>query len=422
VKRSYSGARAAPEAAEAALFARASAAWREGRTGEATQLLETLVAQAPAHAPALNALGLMAIGGGDARRAIGFLDRAVDAQPRTAAIWFNRFQAQELAGDLVGGLESLDRALAVDPYFVPALLKKAEVLERLGRLDEAVSLYRAIIKASPSLDALPEPARRALSRGVAMVRADDERRAVAVADPLQEVFAAFPAADFTRAKAYLEQRTGRRKVYVQQPVGGHFPYLPAVEFFPRSHFPWLERIEAKTGEICRELLALLEERGRGFRPYVAFAPGEPVNQWAELNHSPRWSAWFLWEDGVRRDQNCARCPATTAALEALPLLDLPEKGPTAMFSVLEPRTRIPPHTGSNNVRTTVHLPLVVPEGCGFRVGAETRAWQVGTAFAFDDTIEHEAWNDSDELRAVLIFDVWNPLLTEAERAAVRVVG
>ena len=93
-----------------------------------------------------------------------------------------------------------------------------------------------------------------------------------------------------------------------------------------------------------------------------------------------------------------------------------------MFSILEPRTRIPPHTGSNNIRTTVHLPLVVPEGCGFRVGAETRTFVPGAAWAFDDTIEHEAWNDSDEPRAILILDVWNPLLSEAERAMVRAVG
>ena len=59
--------------------------------------------------------------------------------------------------------------------------------------------------------------------------------------------------------------------------------------------------------------------------------------------------------------------------------------------------------------------VIVPPGCGFRVGGETREWQEGTAFAFDDTIEHEAWNDSDELRAVLIFDVWNPHMTTSER-------
>jgi aspartyl/asparaginyl beta-hydroxylase (cupin superfamily) len=93
-----------------------------------------------------------------------------------------------------------------------------------------------------------------------------------------------------------------------------------------------------------------------------------------------------------------------------------------MFSILQPRTRIPPHTGSSNIRTTIHLPLVVPPGCGFRVGAETREWVEGEAWAFDDTIEHEAWNDSDQVRAILILDGWNPFLTEAEREVSRKIG
>jgi len=67
------------------------------------------------------------------------------------------------------------------------------------------------------------------------------------------------------------------------------------------------------------------------------------------------------------------------------------------------------------VRSIVHLGLIVPEGCGFRVGGETREWRVGEAFVFDDTIEHEAWNRSNEDRAVLIIDVWNPHLSEHER-------
>lgn len=174
--------------------------------------------------------------------------------------------------------------------------------------------------------------------------------------------------------------------------------------------------------MARELLSLWDEGDDGFRPYVAFDPTQPVNQWQELNHSPRWSAWFLWKDGVRQEANCARCPATAALLDGLPLLDVPGKAPTVMFSILQPRTRIPPHTGSANARTTIHLPLVVPEGCGFRVGAETREWRVGEAWGFDDTIEHEAWNDSGRPRAILILDTWNPLLTEAERAAVRILG
>ena len=411
---------ASPE--EADLFARASEAWRQGRHEAAADLLEGLVAKRPDHATALNTLGLIAIGTRDSGRALHYLERAAAAEPGAAGIWFNHFQALEMAGDLERGLVSLDRALAIDPYFTPALLKKADALERLGRIAESAAMYRAIIAASPDLDSLPEPVRQALAHGREVVRAADDELAAALESPLAELQAAYPGADLGRALAYAGQRTGRRKVFVQQPVSGHFPYLPAIEFFAREHFPWLAALEAQTGEIRRELLALLEEQDEGFRPYVAFDPGQPVNQWGELNHSRRWSAWFLWKDGVRQDPHCARCPATAAALEAVPLLELPGKGPTAMFSILEPHTRIPPHTGSNNVRTTVHLPLIVPGGCGFRVGAETRSWEEGRAWAFDDTIEHEAWNDSDRPRAIFIVDVWNPLLTEAERAAVRIIG
>jgi aspartate beta-hydroxylase len=404
------------------LFALASEAWREGRPEVATELLERLVEKVPHHVTALNTLAMIALNLGDTERAIAWLERSAAAEPGAAPIWFNLFQAFEKAGDLDRGMTSLDRALSIDPNYLPAILMKAQVLERLGCLPESVAMYRAIIFANRSVEGLPEPVRRAHARGLELVRADDDRRAAALERPLAEVRAAWPGADLSRAEAYAGQRTGRRKVYAQQPVNGHFPYLPALEFFPRDHFPWLAELEARTEEVRRELLSLLDEGGPGFRPYIRLDPTLPANQWAELNHSPRWSAWFFWEDGARRDENCARCPATAAMLEALPLLDLPGKGPTAMFSILEPHTRIPPHNGSSNVRTTIHLPLVVPEGCGFRVGSETRTWRVGAAWAFDDTIEHEAWNDSDRPRTILILDVWNPLLSEAERAAVRVIG
>jgi aspartyl/asparaginyl beta-hydroxylase (cupin superfamily) len=407
---------------EADLFARASEAWRQGRREAAAQLLETAIENDPGDVAALNTLAMIALDGKDAASAILYLERAAAAQPEVAPIWFNLFQAFDLAGDPERGMASLDRALTIDPYHVPAVLMKADLLERLGRRAESLAIYRAIVAVDPNPDSLPEPVRQSLARGLALIEAEDGRRAAALERPMAEVRAAYPGADFCRADAYAEQRTGRRKVYLQQPIDGHFPYLPAIEFFARDHFPWLAALEAETAEIRRELLSLLEEDGAGFRPYIAFESTQPVNQWGELNHSRRWSAWFFWEDGARHEAHCARCPATAAALEALPLLDLPGKGPTALFSILEPHSRIPPHTGSSNVRATVHLPLVVPDGCGFRVGSETRTFEAGRAWAFDDTIEHEAWNDSEAYRAILILDVWNPLLSEAERAAVRVVG
>ena len=109
----------------------------------------------------------------------------------------------------------------------------------------------------------------------------------------------------------------------------------------------------------------------------------------------------------------------TEALQGAPRCEIAQHGPNAFFSILEPRTRIPPHTGVTNARLTVHLPLVVPPDCGFRVGSETREWVPGKAWVFDDSIEHEAWNNSAAPRAILIFDIWNPYLSAAERELVR---
>ena len=110
------------------------------------------------------------------------------------------------------------------------------------------------------------------------------------------------------------------------------------------------------------------------------------------------------------DANAARCPRTMAALEEVPLAHIPGRSPSVLFSLLRPGARIPPHHGYVNTRLIVHLPLVVPRGCGFRVGNEARQWVEGKVWLFDDTIEHEAWNDSDQTRLILLFEVWRPEL------------
>jgi aspartate beta-hydroxylase len=141
----------------------------------------------------------------------------------------------------------------------------------------------------------------------------------------------------------------------------------------------------------------------------------PLDQWAELNHSRRWSAFYLWRDGKPMEEHLRRCPRTAQLLACLPLLDIPGYAPTAFFSILDAKSHIPAHTGVTNTRVIVHMPLIIPPACRFRVGSTTREWRPGEAWVFDDSIEHEAWNDSDVPRAILILDVWNPYLTTAER-------
>jgi aspartyl/asparaginyl beta-hydroxylase (cupin superfamily) len=404
------------------IVGRAAQARRAGDVRGAKRLLEDLLVADPACVPALNSLGLLALAEKDVARAADLLNRAAELDPAAAPVWLNLAEARRAAGDVAAELVALDRALAIDPYLFPALFRKGQALEQSGRLAESAKPYGALLSISANSANLPEPVQQALAHARQVVKSVGDAAFERMAGALEATNSRFPDSDLSRARIYAEQLAGRRKVYQQQPTRGHFPFLPAFEFFDRALFPWFDELEAATDDIHRELRALWDEGVDGFQPYVAFDETQPVNQWAELNHSPRWSAWFLWKDGVRQDQNCARCPATTAALEAVPLLDIPGKAPSVMFSILQPRTRIPPHTGFSNVRSTVHLPLVVPEGCGFRVGGETREWRPGHAWAFDDTIEHEAWNDSDRPRAILILDVWNPLLTDVEQAAVRSMG
>jgi aspartate beta-hydroxylase len=402
--------------------ARAAAARRAGRLPEAETLLRGVLTSKGDNPAVLNGLGLVLIDQRRGEEAVAIFRRAIAIDQSAPPLWMNLAEAARLGSLPAEELAALDGALAIDPYLLPALLKKAQVLERLDRGEESAACYRALLATTPDDSGLPEPVRAALAHGREVIEAAGDRRIRQMSGALDGVRAAFPDESFDRARIYIEQRAGRRPIYQPQPTAGHFPFLPTPEYFDPALFPWFDRLEQATDIFTAELRMLLAGQRDVFRPYVAFGSTEPVNQWAELNHSDRWSSWFFWKDGVRQDANLAACPRSAELLASLPLLDIAGKAPSVMFSVLAPRTRIPAHHGSSNVRVTVHLPLIVPPGCGFRVGGETREWREGKAWAFDDTIEHEAWNDSDQPRIILILDAWNPYLTEAERAAVRVVG
>jgi aspartyl/asparaginyl beta-hydroxylase (cupin superfamily) len=107
-----------------------------------------------------------------------------------------------------------------------------------------------------------------------------------------------------------------------------------------------------------------------------------------------------------------------AALADVPLPHVPGRTPSMLFSLLKPGAHIPAHHGMLNTRMIGHLPLIVPPGCSLRVGNETRAWEVGKAWLFDDSIEHEAWNTSGETRVILLFEAWRDELSERERTLV----
>ena len=361
---------------------------------------------------ALNAAGLERLDAGDHAAAAALFTRAAALDPNGVPLWLNLAKAQRLMGDDAGEGDSLARALAVDALDLTALIRSAERFERLDQLARAKVAWDSVLAVAPPRDHCSAPLAAVVDHAAAFVAARNAGFAAEIDAALAPALADVADAGRRRFDAAIGASTGRRRIYRNECAGLHFPFLPADEFFARDHFPWLAALEAHTPAIRAEALALHD----GIKPYVAMEPGAPPNKWTPLDGSLDWGAFHLWQYGAVIPEAVALCPATAAALAAVPQAELPARAPTAFFSILRPHTRIPPHTGVSNTRSIVHLPLVVPPGCGFRVGGETRAWVEGEAFVFDDTIEHEAWNDSDQIRIVLILDVWNPYLTGAERA------
>jgi aspartyl/asparaginyl beta-hydroxylase (cupin superfamily) len=208
------------------------------------------------------------------------------------------------------------------------------------------------------------------------------------------------------------------KPFPQQPTSFFFPGLPLIGFFDPADFAWATRLEALTQTIRAEAMPLLESSA-GFRPYVESNKSRPQGDAHGLLDNPDWSTLSFWEKGSAVAKNCALCPSIARAItDIIPLCHIGVRAPNVVLSLLRPGARIPPHTGMLNTRLICHLPLIVPPNCGFRVGTETRHWEVGKLLIFDDTIEHEAWNDSDENRLILIFDVWRPELSAPERLGI----
>ena len=386
---------------------------------ESMKLVDAALARAPNQPIVLNAAGGHMMRSGDARRARELYERAVALDRGSKVLWLNLATACRGLDDKNAEGVALEKALAIEPRYVAALLYKAQLMERLDNRNAAATVYQAALDCVASGTPVSQNMAASLTHAQELVSANSRELEAFLEQQLASVREQHAGADQLRYDACRDVFLRKRRVYTHQPKGILFPYLPAIEFFQREDFPWLDTLEAASEDIAAEALAALAGDRAGFKPYVDFPASTPMDQWAPLNHSLDWSVYNLLEDGARLSAHIEKCPKTAAVLAQLPLCDIPDYAPGAYFSVLKPRTRLPAHTGTTNTRSIVHLPLVIPESCGFRVGSQVRAWQKGKAWVFDDTIDHEAWNDSDQLRIVLIFDIWNPLLTAAERDLVR---
>jgi aspartyl/asparaginyl beta-hydroxylase (cupin superfamily) len=191
-----------------------------------------------------------------------------------------------------------------------------------------------------------------------------------------------------RVLAPIERWVGGRSLVGDQP------------FFPLERFPWVAHVEANWEAIAQELQATLADR----EALPSFQ--EISKDQIAITDDDRWKTFFLYGYGFQADLGVELCPKTAAIMREIPGMT------TAMFSILSPRKHILAHRGPYKGVLRYHLGLIVPQNahdCRIRVDSEIRHWEAGGSMVFDDTFDHEVWNDTDETRVVLFVDVLRPL-------------
>ncbi|HVM22219.1 MAG TPA: aspartyl/asparaginyl beta-hydroxylase domain-containing protein [Sphingomicrobium sp.] len=356
--------------------------------------------------------GVVALQQGDFAAARDAFLRVTGSGPASPQAWLLLAQSCDGMDDRDTALRALDEVLAADSGNPFALLMKGDIYARSGDDRAAVSFYRMGIRRCEGVGALPADLPARLERAKAAVSAAEQRFERHLADTLAERGVGNLPPRFAESLAIA---AGRQPIYLQEPTSFYYPGLPQVAWYERRDFPWVAEFEAAVPAMRAEIEAVLADE-QGVEPYVQ-EQADRASRGHSLLNDARWSAFHLWKDGVVVEEHAARCPLTMALLEKAPMPHIGGRSPMALFSILRPGTHIPPHNGMLNTRLICHIPLVVPEGCRLRVGAETRDVVEARAMIFDDSIEHEAWNDADSVRAVLLFEIWRPEISQDERAA-----
>ncbi|XP_032036551.1 aspartyl/asparaginyl beta-hydroxylase isoform X5 [Aythya fuligula] len=217
------------------------------------------------------------------------------------------------------------------------------------------------------------------------------------------------------------QRIGDKEAYKWYELGyqrGHFASVWQRSLYNVKGLkaqPWWTARETGYTELVKSLeknwklirdegLAVMDKKKSLFLP-------EDEN----LREKGDWSQFTLWQQGRKNENACKGVPKTCALLERFPEATGCRRG-QIKYSVMHPGTHVWPHTGPTNCRLRMHLGLVIPkEGCRIRCAQENRTWEEGKVLIFDDSFEHEVWQDAENYRLIFIVDVWHPELSAQQR-------
>lgn len=362
--------------------------------------------------------GGQALQRGDAREARRALQPIAAAGLANAQIWMMLGEACRMEGDLYGQEQAADAVLEHDSNALRALVWKADCRRAAGDRRGAASWYGAALRLAENAAPLPPSLTPLMQSAQASAAALDAEFGLALDAGLAQ--RGFPAdrrsPALARALAVM-RGTETAESELQKPSSFFFPDLPQRRFYEREEFSWAPSVEAATDAIRSELQAALADPAL-FKPYLTHDTGRPRIDFGGMHDNPEWSALHLVEKGEPVAELASRFPKTLEALEQAPLCRISVRSPSVMFSLLQPGATIAPHHGMINARLICHLPLIIPGEGALRVAGEARQWTEGELMIFDDSVEHEAWNNADRDRIVLIFDIWRPELSDADRKGV----
>ncbi|XP_050796718.1 aspartyl/asparaginyl beta-hydroxylase isoform X2 [Gopherus flavomarginatus] len=217
------------------------------------------------------------------------------------------------------------------------------------------------------------------------------------------------------------QRVGNKEAYKWYELGhqrGHFASvwqrslynvngLKAQPWWTAKETGYTELVKSleKNWKLIRDEGLAIMDKGKGL-----FLPEDE-----NLREKGDWSQFTLWQQGRKNENTCKGVHKTCALLERFPEATGCRRG-QIKYSIMHPGTHVWPHTGPTNCRLRMHLGLVIPkEGCRIRCAEENRTWEEGKVLIFDDSFEHEVWQDADSYRLIFIVDVWHPELTPQQR-------
>ena len=205
--------------------------------------------------------------------------------------------------------------------------------------------------------------------------------------------------DLQTIKNLLVYKIGKKIIVFLEDAITRYSLIENTCFLDPNKFSWTKRLENNWHVIRKELDVILKcsDRLPSLHDISQIDRG--------LSYDRKWKTYFLYGYGIKMQQNCQYCPATTRLIESIPGMK------TAFFSILLPGKHIPQHRGPYKGVLRYHLALKVPqdrENCCIRVGNEFAYWSEGKSMLFDDSFPHEVWNSTDEIRVVLFMDIVRP--------------